>query len=313
MCRQNQVSQNESTVIEEKKKKTCLLSTCRNRQNKARSIGFVKIRDKFGTVMHSRYELFRKPYKNRLIHNQAMEITTGRAMQHWAILYDFASPLCPNCYGNEPQRMQNHAILLQCDRAPSWVLSTDTKGTTASSQTERKTWLYTQPNSTQLYLIGAAWHVQRSTIDGEFVTLQHPKMPPQLGKWTKWICEEASILFWFFLNWGGRHTMTDFFPTVSILVILAQASLRRQLFKVSNIRNGIHCRTNTHQTSFKFCSTYSTYLLLRGLWFSKFYHYIRCIITTFFLFTSDVNQIASLCFGHGLTYEKYTKYLLPCV
>ena len=35
--------------------------------------------------------------------------------------------------------------------------------------------------------------------------------------------------------------MTDFFPTFGI--ILAQTSLRRQLFKVSNIRNGIHCNT----------------------------------------------------------------------
>ena len=48
--------------------------------------------DKFGTVMRSRYALFRKQYKNRLMQNQAMEITAGRAMRHRAILGDFASP-----------------------------------------------------------------------------------------------------------------------------------------------------------------------------------------------------------------------------
>ena len=62
------------------------------------------------------------PYKNRLMQNQAMEITAGRAiaMRHRAILGDFASPRFSNCYGNEHHRMQNRAILLQCDRPLTW-------------------------------------------------------------------------------------------------------------------------------------------------------------------------------------------------
>ena len=35
---------------------------------------------------------FEKQYKNRLLQNQAMEITAGQAMRHRAILCDFASP-----------------------------------------------------------------------------------------------------------------------------------------------------------------------------------------------------------------------------
>ena len=35
---------------------------------------------------------FEKSYENRLMQSQAMEITAGRAMQHRAILCDFASP-----------------------------------------------------------------------------------------------------------------------------------------------------------------------------------------------------------------------------
>ena len=60
-----------------------------------------------------------------------------------------------------------------------------------------------------------------------------------MGKWTKRICEEPSFLFWFFFKLGRRAHHDRFFPTFGI--ILAQTSLRRQLFKVSNIRNGIHC------------------------------------------------------------------------
>ena len=63
--------------------------------------------------------------------------------------------------------------------------------------------------------------------------------PRKWGKWTERICEETSFLFWFFLKLGRRAHHDRFFPTFGI--ILAQTSLRRQLFKVSNIRNGIHC------------------------------------------------------------------------
>ena len=59
------------------------------------------------------------------------------------------------------------------------------------------------------------------------------------GKRTKQICEETSFLFWFFLKLGRRAHHDRFFPTFGI--ILGQTSLRQQLFKVSNIRNGIHC------------------------------------------------------------------------
>ena len=63
--------------------------------------------------------------------------------------------------------------------------------------------------------------------------------PCKWGKWTKRICEEMNLLFWFFLKLGRRAHHDRFFPTFGI--ILAQTSLRRQLLKVSNIRNGIHC------------------------------------------------------------------------
>ena len=54
-----------------------------------------------------------------------------------------------------------------------------------------------------------------------------------------------SFLFWFFLKLGRRAHHDRFFPAFGI--ILAQTSLRPQLFKVSNIRNGIHCRKDrTH-------------------------------------------------------------------
>ena len=63
--------------------------------------------------------------------------------------------------------------------------------------------------------------------------------PRKWGKWTERICEETSFLFRFFLKLGRRAHHDRFFPTFGI--ILAQTSLSRQLFKVSNIRNGIHC------------------------------------------------------------------------
>ena len=62
--------------------------------------------------------------------------------------------------------------------------------------------------------------------------------PRKWGKWTERICEETSFLYWFFLKLGRRAHHDRFFPTFGI--ILAQTSLRQQLFKVSNIRNGIH-------------------------------------------------------------------------
>ena len=65
--------------------------------------------------------------------------------------------------------------------------------------------------------------------------------PRKWGKWTKRICEETRFLFWFFLKLGRRAHHDRFFPTFGIF--LAQTSLRQQLFKVSNIRNGIHCTT----------------------------------------------------------------------
>ena len=45
-----------------------------------------------------------------------------------------------------------------------------------------------------------------------------------------------------------------------------------------------------------------------GLWFSKVYHYNRCIIT------SDAHSMRSdpeLCSQHGITHKRLTKYLFP--
>ena len=72
--------------------------------------------------------------------------------------------------------------------------------------------------------------------------------PRKWGKWTKRICEERNFLFWFFLKLGRRAHYDRFFPTFGI--ILAQTSLRRQLFKVSNIRNGIHCSPSGKKVKF---------------------------------------------------------------
>ena len=62
---------------------------------------------------------FEKQYKNRLMQNQAMEITAGRAMRHRAILGDFASPDSQIAIETGIIGVQNRTILLQCDRALS--------------------------------------------------------------------------------------------------------------------------------------------------------------------------------------------------
>ena len=77
----------------EKKKRR---STCRiRRNNTAVSTGVLKARHLWTNLALSCVagtHSFEKQYKNRLMQNQAMEITAGRAMQHRAILGDFASP-----------------------------------------------------------------------------------------------------------------------------------------------------------------------------------------------------------------------------
>ena len=60
--------------------------------------------------------------------------------------------------------------------------------------------------------------------------------PRKGGKWTERICEEMNFLFWLFLKLWRRAHHDRFFPTFGIILA------RRQLFKVSNIRNRIHCR-----------------------------------------------------------------------
>ena len=91
-------------------------------------------------------------------------------------------------------------------------LSVNAGRTTANGQTERETRLYTQPNDTLLYPIGAARHVKRSTENCGFVTLQHPKAAPANGgnELNGFARKRASFSdpFW---NWGGGHTTTDFF------------------------------------------------------------------------------------------------------
>ena len=77
----------------EKKKRR---STCRiRRNNTAVSTGVFKARRQWTNLALSCVagtHSFEKQYKNRLMQNQAMEITAGRAMRHQAILGDFASP-----------------------------------------------------------------------------------------------------------------------------------------------------------------------------------------------------------------------------
>ena len=98
---------------------------------------------------------------------------------------------------------------------------------------------YTQPNGTLLFLIGAAGYVQRSRENCDFVTLQHAKVAPANGGNEQSEFARKNFLFWFCLKLGRRAHHGRFFPTLNI--ILAQTSLRRQLSKVSHIRNGIHC------------------------------------------------------------------------
>ena len=84
-------------MIDAKKKKK-RRSTCRiRRNNTAVSTGVLKARHLHVwtnlalSCVAGRYS-FEKQFKNRLMQNQAMEITAGRAMRHRAILGDFASP-----------------------------------------------------------------------------------------------------------------------------------------------------------------------------------------------------------------------------
>ena len=71
-------------------------STCRiRRNNTAVSTGVLKARHLWTNLALSCVagtHSFEKQYKSRLMQNQAMEITAGRAMRHRAILGDFASP-----------------------------------------------------------------------------------------------------------------------------------------------------------------------------------------------------------------------------
>ena len=89
------VSQKESTWSMQRKKKK-RRSTCRiRRNNTAVSTRVLKARHLWTNLALSCVagtHSFEKQYKNRLMQNQAMEITAGRAMRHRAILGDFASP-----------------------------------------------------------------------------------------------------------------------------------------------------------------------------------------------------------------------------
>ena len=66
-----------------------------------------------------------------------------------------------------------------------------------------------------------------------------PKLPPQMGEMNWADLRGNELPFLIILKLGRRAHHDRFFPTFGI--ILPQTSLRRQLFKVSNIRNGIHC------------------------------------------------------------------------
>ena len=103
-----------------KKKEKKRGSTCRiRRNNTAESTGVLKARhrmDKFGTAMRSRYALFRKTIQESLDaessdgnHSWPGDATSSDSWQ-------FCIARFSNCYGNEHHRMQNRAILLQCDR-----------------------------------------------------------------------------------------------------------------------------------------------------------------------------------------------------
>ena len=72
--------------------------------------------DKFGTVMRSRYALFRKTIQ------ESLDAESSDGNQSWpgdatsSDSWRFCIAWFSNCYGNEHHRMQNRAILLQCDR-----------------------------------------------------------------------------------------------------------------------------------------------------------------------------------------------------
>ena len=111
-------------VIEAKKKKKAAFNLSDSSKQHSREHWSSQSKtpvDKFGIAMRSRpgTHSFEKQYmyKNRLMQNQAMEITAGwpgdaTSSDSWRFCIAWFS----NCYGNEHHRMQNHAILLQCDR-----------------------------------------------------------------------------------------------------------------------------------------------------------------------------------------------------
>ena len=77
-----------------KKKKKRRSTSCRN--NKAGSAGVDESKALWTNLALpcvAGTKSFEKPYKNRVMQNQAMEITAGRPMRHQAILGDFASPV----------------------------------------------------------------------------------------------------------------------------------------------------------------------------------------------------------------------------
>ena len=72
--------------------------------------------DKFGTAMRSRYEIFRKTIQ------ESLDAESSDGNHSWpgdatsSDSWRFCIAWFSNCYGNEHHRMQNRAILLQCDR-----------------------------------------------------------------------------------------------------------------------------------------------------------------------------------------------------
>ena len=77
------------------KKKKAAFNLSSKQQSREFSTGVVKARHQWTNLALpcvAGTQSFEKPYKNRLMQNQAMEITAVRAMRHRAILCDFASP-----------------------------------------------------------------------------------------------------------------------------------------------------------------------------------------------------------------------------
>ena len=84
-------SQHDRCKEKEKRRSTCRI----RRNNTAVSTGVLKarhLRTNLALSCVAGTHFFEKQYKNRLMQNQAMEITAGRSMRHRAILGDFASP-----------------------------------------------------------------------------------------------------------------------------------------------------------------------------------------------------------------------------